>query len=369
MAAYAHAPGETPREVLVQRTRKAYQRFDLQAAIRHQGLDSAVSISPDDPRSHFELELFDDDTLETRTHAEWVPDSGADPATARVLVTRCNGAATLAPARVVAVDAATNRYQCHLEPGYQQDDRGPRWLHRLCVCFDAEDPEVFCERLARAERVRRDTEAALLHSLLVDSMPHADVPQLNVEVMNRVLGHALSTKSLKAQMKLIDTTMLVNEANIEYARTLNAITFDSIASPPPPRPAVDGAAPHAAVAVLAHLLPLPLPISAPRTLVPRRPLDRGTVALPEHDFPAAFSHFVFTSLLTKSEIISALGKVRAECVKVMDKALFHRFPQKTLPILDLVQVRQPFVAALCLCRLSQHRTNVGCLHFVPAPHT
>ena len=43
---------------------------------------------------------------------------------------------------------------------------------------------------------------------------------------------------------------------------------------------------------------------------------RGTAAVPRYDFPASFSEFSFRTLLTKAEIIQALGKLRAECNKV-----------------------------------------------------
>ena len=42
--------------------------------------------------------------------------------------------------------------------------------------------------------------------------------------MNRVLGFALNSKKLKD--KLMDTSQLISEINIDYARTMNKIVFD-----------------------------------------------------------------------------------------------------------------------------------------------
>lgn len=57
---------------------------------------------------------------------------------------------------------------------------------------------------------RRAThESGLRYSLLIDSMPYGDMPQLSVEQINRILNYALSTKALKGHMKLMDNSMLV----------------------------------------------------------------------------------------------------------------------------------------------------------------
>jgi dynein heavy chain len=42
--------------------------------------------------------------------------------------------------------------------------------------------------------------------------------------MNRVLGFALNSRKLRD--KLMDTSQLISEINMEYARTMNKIVFD-----------------------------------------------------------------------------------------------------------------------------------------------
>ena len=49
---------------------------------------------------------------------------------------------------------------------------------------------------------------------------------MTVEQINRMLGFALNSKKLKD--KLMDTSQLINEINIEYARTMNKIVFDDM---------------------------------------------------------------------------------------------------------------------------------------------
>ena len=45
--------------------------------------------------------------------------------------------------------------------------------------------------------------------------------------------------------------------------------------------------------------------------------------VPEYPFDEQYDNFAFNSLLTREEAISAIGKVRAECMKVSGNSLFH----------------------------------------------
>ena len=55
---------------------------------------------------------------------------------------------------------------------------------------------------------------------------------------------------------------------------------------------------------------------------------RGTAAILRYDFPASFSEFSFRTLLTKAEVIQALGKLRAECNKVISCAVRNCRPAR-----------------------------------------
>ena len=356
LAPYATKPGETPREVLLQRLRKAYQRFDIEGALQEAGLDHRDAQTARERGSRFALSAFDDETFESRTHREWVPHNASAPATARALLLDVQNTGTYHAVHVTDVDASSNAY-C-VAP-IDTDDRGGHqgtWLHRLFICFDAEDPQRHVARLVSAYHARRDAEAALMRALVIDSMPHHELPQLGIDQINRVLASALNSKALKAQLKLLDTSMLVNEVNIDFARTLNQITLEHMAATEitVSDSTMQRASGHALASkppLEAPLPTLPLPAAAP-TAAARRAPARGTWPLEAHDFPAAFSHFVFASLLTKSEVIVALGRVRSECVKVMDKALFHLHHGKTMSVLDFLQVCiQPYSVVMVLLLL------------------
>lgn len=333
MVAYSHCPGEPPRDVIIQRTRKRYKAFDLASCLKSAGLSSSSSNSvlPGTIAVHF----FDDESFESRTHTEWAPKNGLPPARARIVSPAAQDPAhTFRHAAVHDVDPSTNMYLIT----YDNQPDAPEWVHRLFVCFDAEDPKKYAKRLAAAYQGRADAERTLRLSLLVDCMPYGDVPQLSVEQINRMLNYALNNKALKTQMKLMDTSMLISEINIDYARTLNQLVFNSLMQPKP-KLSSDGAATSCGVVTAGHGRFSALQPADELVTVPAKPPPAsGTVPIAVYDFPERFSQFVFASLLTKQEAIQALVRTRQECVRLVDRSLFHLPGTKTMSVIDFLQV-------------------------------
>lgn len=392
LAPYKHSPGDVPRDVLVQRTRKEYKQCDLDRTLRSLGINYAAKAAETTLAGTIPLHFFDDESFESRTPSQWAPKDGSAPASCRVLrLLAPQAVKTFQKALVHDVDPAANTYLITL---VDRPEAEPEWLHRLFICFDAEDPRMYAQRLTAAYRGRCDAEQTLQLSLLVDCMPYGDMPQLSVEQINRMLNSALNNKSLKTQMKLIDTSMLISEINIEYARTLNRIVFDALlAKASAPEPGVAAAAAASAgkpqfealqpVEHAAELRKLTTksqktppkcrersrsniaPNGADADQIPASPLPdgtmgwgvatsssmrgvSGTVLIVQYDFPECFSKFVFSSLLTKIEAISVLVRTRQECVRLIEKSLFHLQHTKTLSVIDFLQVLPRSLAAATL---------------------
>jgi dynein heavy chain len=149
-------------------------------------------------------------------------------------------------------------------------------------------------------------------------MPIDELPPLDSTQIKRILSSALNNKRLRG--KRLDTAQLVKETNRDHARTMNRIVFDAHFR------AAGGADLFASL----ELPPLPEPPRAP---------DFGTVAIPAHNFPEQFSEFAFHSFLTKSEVIGALVKVRAECNRVEGLALFNTFFGKSVRLDEFDQLQ------------------------------
>jgi hypothetical protein len=171
---------------------------------------------------------------------------------------------------------------------------------------------VYAERFAAAHAGLAAADSQLAFELCVDSMPVEDVPQLTTEQVNRVLAWALNTQKL--QEKLMDTSSLINEANLEHARTLNKVMLQALVAARGTA-AADAAAAGQGCAAAEQLLPITVPPTTSNPVLAR-------VEMPAwYDFKEQLSEFAFRTLLTRPEVISALSKIRQESAKVSDKGL------------------------------------------------
>ncbi|KAF8071068.1 Dnah1 [Scenedesmus sp. PABB004] len=295
MAPYVTRPGETPRQVLIQRRRRLYAAQSIAELVARKGLDPAALAGEPDWR---EVEVFDDTTFESREPEQWVPRiPGIPKASARVAVGGGDGGGGLAwlDCTVLDHDAPRNRYLVQLRgAGAGAVSPGPApapfWAPRLALCFGAEDPGLYARRFAAALAGRAAAARALAAELAVDSMPVDDVPQLTTEAVNRVLNCALNSRRLKE--RLMDASALVNEAHLEHARGLNKAALLSLAA------RGDGGG-----AAGAQLLPLLVPAAPAQRAAPAR----GTLAMPPgYDFRAQLGEFAFRTLLTKPEVVVKL---------------------------------------------------------------
>lgn len=89
--------------------------------------------------------------------------------------------------------------------------------------------------------------------------------------------------------------LLEREVNIDFQRTMNKITFDTIVSKDQETFAF---------------------VTVPPPTVDKVPPKGCISEVPEYDFDTQFYNFSFVSLLTRKEAIDALSKVKFECNKV-----------------------------------------------------
>ena len=69
------------------------------------------------------------------------------------------------------------------------------------------------------------------------------------------------------------------------------------------------------------------------------PIPAGLVSVPQYPFREQKADFTFVSLLTRSEVITALSKVRAECSKVTAMSLFHSSLSKYSRLEEFEQIQ------------------------------
>ena len=221
MVPFEVPPGAVPRRVEVDRRKRLFASQDLPSLVAEKGVDLQEA-------SAFRVEVFDNTDHEQRLPAEWVPKplpQGGSAPPALVAFGADEGKLVWTPCTVLGFDEATNTFECR-----PVDSTEAKWMHRIFVHFEAESPFVYADRMAEAIQQRHEAEASLRFNFFIDSMPTEDIPPLMQEQVNRMLGYALNSKKLKD--KLMDTSQLINEINIEYARTMNKIVLESTLSQP-----------------------------------------------------------------------------------------------------------------------------------------
>lgn len=389
-------PGEPPRRVQIERKKRAFATQDVGMLLSALGVtDFQELLAPS--ASPLPLELFDDAEFDVRTPAEWVAPlsagakavrarafqdgewcgcqvlgvrdgfkaaargAGAGPWVGSVAVgAKASEQGAAAPggadeagdseegeANAEALAAAAAATAAVLEASaasylVELNDSGERmWIPRVMLCFMSEDPARYARRVAAALARRAKAEEALQYALLVDSMPTEDIPPLTVEQINRMLGFALNSKKLKD--KLMDTSQLINEINIEYARTMNRIVFDAAAGKLEREAAGEASAKDAKLArMVVHLGATDAAEAAQAGLESAGAGQRSAEAArapPQYDFSDQFSEFSFHSFLTKAEVNVARVKVRVECNRAASLSLFSTYFTKSARLDEFEQLQ------------------------------
>ncbi|CAE7245777.1 Dnah1, partial [Symbiodinium pilosum] len=257
----------------------------------------------------------------TRTPEEWqqvLQDSSGQtvPLACTALRTMEDGSGRWQSGSVLSWDAASRRYNVRWVNG--QEDK----VLSLHVFFEGDDPVVFADRLKKALEQRRYANSLLKYHFFVDSMPEDRSRKIGRESVSRIsrlakgmLWDANSEFADKLGGKL---ETLLQEAQREYIRVQNLITFEKVRSqgnltvlpadlklPPPPEAAP---VPYMAVKVLPSWDTSAM--GAPDPQVPR-------------GFRQAFEWFCKASLAIRPEVCAALQVTRGMCLDLLTEKVFE----------------------------------------------
>ena len=77
--------------------------------------------------------------------------------------------------------------------------------------------------------------------------------------------------------------------------------------------------------------------------------------VPEYPFDEQYDSFAFKSLLTRKEVIEAIGKVRTECNKVGGMSLFHVPTTKHMKLEEFEQTQSQVTSQVSsICYYNTH---------------
>lgn len=97
-------------------------------------------------------------------------------------------------------------------------------LTRINLLFDAEDPRIFAERVAKAHKEREYADSLIRYNYFIDNMPVQELPELDSEQVSRIIYMVTNNRFLRPRNP--DTSAILNEVNMDFARTMNKIIFD-----------------------------------------------------------------------------------------------------------------------------------------------
>eukprot|EP00929_Paragymnodinium_shiwhaense_P038462 TRINITY_DN20312_c0_g2_i4.p1 TRINITY_DN20312_c0_g2~~TRINITY_DN20312_c0_g2_i4.p1 ORF type:complete len:4213 (-),score=1296.02 TRINITY_DN20312_c0_g2_i4:279-12917(-) len=291
----------------------------LQVLLEERGVDYS---RPNPMRDvQLPLEAFEDTMMCTRQPSEWAA-LMRDPMTGEVVPLACralklmdDGSGRWQNGMVTVWDAESQRYIVRWSTG--QEDK----VLSLHVLFNGDDPILFADRLATALQNRRYANSLLKYHFFVDSMPEDKTRRIGRETATKIASKAkanmwnASSDFAEKLDKRLD--QLVEEAQKEYLRVQNAITFEKVHNngslnslpvdlqlpPEEEKPTV----PYLAVKVLPRY---EVWMGPPDPLLPR-------------GFGQAFEWFCQASLLIRPEVCAALQVTRGMCLDLLTERVFE----------------------------------------------
>jgi len=304
-------PGETPRKIQIERKKRLYSEQNIELLLAHQGIKYSEPPVSSLAALRFSsevlpLECFDNSDFEERSPETWMS-YAVDPKTnefvglpAKALFLLPNGSGQWRQATVVGYDSIADLYIVQWKDLVQATP-----LCRVHICFNAEDPFNFVERVVAAHRARSEAEHVILYNLFADCMPMDGLKQLDSEQVSRIVAFALNTKPLK--QITIDPTHVIDEVNIDYTRTMNRIILLS----------------KYAKGQEDEMLK---DIFVPQRLK-QPPRKMGCLEIGFEEYAERVADFSFNSFLTKSEIIKVIVQIKKECLKVLQTNLLNIIPK------------------------------------------
>lgn len=332
--------GCVPRRIEVERKKRLFSAIELTQELQHNGvidhLHAIHQITTRDCVDSMSLSVFDNTDYESRSLQFWallVAQSGNSGLPARAMCAKkneeSNEVITWENCRVVRGDAVFNQFTVEfrepaVELGVISKNAMTSQLERIFICFDAENPVDYCERLADAMKRQKSVASVVTLNLYVDCMPVDNLKPLDSEQVNRILGNAMNVDVLKQNASL-DTSSLLQQFNLNHMRTLNQL-------------------------ILVHMIrkqikevrsanPFSTDISAfqdsSSIFSPRKVIE----FVSDTSFEDRMKAFKFSSLWNKLEAISIMMQVQTDNYN-LDKCVYFPHPEKTMRIEEFLMNHQ-----------------------------
>eukprot|EP01033_Poteriospumella_lacustris_P000280 gene286-182_t len=349
---YKARPGHVPRQIVVERKKRQYASVDLNDHFRHSGvlekLKRVFAQSKQDSVDHMPLSLFDDETYFSRPVESWFDfiDSAkwSGGLKARAIFHHKTAESYYVDWQkcfVIDYDREAQHFQVvYAFDSYHTgspiiDESNSTFLEAIYVCFDSEDPELYCARVQHAIHLRDRTAAGLALSLYVDCMPVDNLKPLDSEQVTRILANAINTDKLRSN-SMLDTSSLLQQYNLNHMRALNQMMFVQLLRKQ--RKQIESVK---SVSTDPSLFPSPNEVFIFREKL---------VLEAEAPFDERLRIFKFASLLSKTEAMQILQQIQIDNLP-LERISFFSTPEKSMRLEEFntnqLAAGSAFKAAVC----------------------
>ena len=367
-------PGQIPREIQVERKKRAFMLVNVTQILNQNGviahLIATYNNTSTDSMESMPLSMFYNSDFDSRPIGMWAEMANQSYLKARALHTRmAKGQVQFEWKRCTVVGASDDVFEVVFgDPHAVHEGKDPSrniiselgstseavaegegatvpatatsQLHRLFICFDAEDPDAYCNHLLEAMKRKHLSIASVALNLYVDCMPLDGIKEIESEQITRIVANAVNMDSLR-QNALLDTTAVVQQFNMNHMRTLNQLILANLLRT------------HQSEMSYVKMVGMdPSVFSDPsQSFAPLREVAVDAEVL----FSERVNAFKFCSLWNKIEPVRIMLQLSSETIAI-DKLLFFTHPEKTLR-LDEFNMNQQYAASAMTAAVKDHWAN------------
>jgi len=246
--------GYAPRRIEVERKKREYSLFNITEELESNGVIAALIKAKkarqvsNDTIDQYSLTLFDDTEYDTQPAAFWADlvhratMTGGAVARAMFEMPPAKKKPFVIGAKkedlswrkdifwpdcvVKSYDEESDLFEVFFPKKATKSENGDetKWLERIFICFEAEPPQLYCERMANTIKRKHLHHATISLNMYCDCMPMENLKPLASEQVNRILENAINCDSLRGNA-MLDTSTVLQQYNLNHMRALNQMIF------------------------------------------------------------------------------------------------------------------------------------------------